>query len=311
MMQGDGTHVPVLLSESVEALAIHPDGIYLDATYGRGGHSDAILRELGSAGRLISLDQDPQAVAEAQVRHGHDPRFSIVHTNFSALTDVCEQLGVAGRINGILLDLGVSSPQLDAAERGFSFTKEGPLDMRMNPQAGVSARQWLAEAELQDMVRVFREYGEERYAPRIARAIIRAREEQPIETTLQLASIVRDAHPRWEKNKHPATRVFQAIRIHVNDELGVLRRVLSDAGDMLVIGGRLSVISFHSLEDRLVKRFIRTGFDVVDHPRHLPPPTESRHPFKAVGKAVFPSEEETARNIRSRSAVLRVAEKCA
>ena len=311
MMQGDGTHVPVLLSESMQALAINSSGVYLDATYGRGGHSDAILRELGPAGRLISLDQDPLAVAEAAARHGDDPRFRIVHTNFSALAEVCGQFGVAGRVNGIFLDLGVSSPQLDAAERGFSFTREGPLDMRMNPEAGVSARQWLADAELDEMVRVFREYGEERYALRIARAIIRARETRAIATTLELAEIVRDAHPRWEKNKHPATRVFQAIRIHVNDELGVLREVLATAGDMLAVGGRLAVISFHSLEDRLVKRFIRTGFDVVHHPRHLPPPTDRQHPFKAVGKPVFPTDEEIARNVRSRSAVLRVAEKWA
>ena len=310
-MQGDGTHVPVLLSESVQALAINSSGIYLDATYGRGGHSDAVLQALGPDGRLISLDQDPVAVAEAKARHGDDARFTIVHTNFSALREVCEQLGVAGRLDGILLDLGVSSPQLDAAERGFSFTREGPLDMRMNPEAGVSARQWLAVAELDEMVRVFREYGEERYAPRIARAIIRAREHQAITTTLELAELVRDAHPRWEKNKHPATRVFQAIRIHVNDELGVLREALSTAGDMLAAGGRLAVISFHSLEDRLVKRFIRSGFDVVDHPRHLPPPDGKQHPFKAVGKPVFPSDDEIARNVRSRSAVLRVAEKWA
>ena len=309
-MQAFGSHVPVLLEEAVSALAIRPDGVYLDATYGRGGHAERIVAGLGENGRLLALDRDPLAFAQASEKFANEPRFSIANNDFSDARVVVSAAGLVGKVSGILVDLGVSSPQLDEAERGFSFTREGPLDMRMDPASGISAGKWLETVELGELIRVFKEYGEERYAPRIARAILAQREIQAIDTTLKLAEIVRDAHPRWEPGKHPATRVFQAIRIHINGEFDALRALLSCAGELLEKGGRLVVISFHSLEDRIVKRFMRSGFDPVVEPRGLPVQTESSHPFKVVTKPVFPGEEELQRNVRARSAVMRVAEKC-
>jgi 16S rRNA (cytosine1402-N4)-methyltransferase len=309
-MQSYGAHVPVLLKEAIDGLAIRVDGLYLDATYGRGGHSCEILKKLGPQGKLLAVDQDPVAVSHAQQRFSSDKRFTIYRANFSSLLALAVEEGFAGQLDGLLLDLGVSSPQLDEADRGFSFAKDGPLDMRMNPDLGESAASWVRRTELNEMKRVFKEYGEERYAGRIAKAIIQYREEKDITTTLQFAEIVKQAHPRWEKGKHPATRVFQAVRIQVNGELDSLKTVLSNAQSLLKLGGRLSVISFHSLEDRMVKRFIRDGFDPIVVPRGLPVITESTHPFRVVSKPVKPSQNEIDVNNRSRSSVLRVAERC-
>lgn len=309
-MQSFGTHVPVLLDEAVNALALEPDGIYLDATYGRGGHAARILSNLSENGRLYALDRDPAAVKQARQKFANEPRFKIFNSDFANVVSVMSEAGLKGEFSGILVDLGVSSPQLDEAERGFSFTRDGPLDMRMDPSSGVSARDWLKTVELGDLIRVFKEFGEERYSPRIARAILSYRESESINTTLRLAEIVKEAHPRWEKGKHPATRVFQAIRIHINGEFDALRALLNGAGELLKKNGRLAVISFHSLEDRMVKRFMRAGFDPVSLPRGLPVHIESSHPFQVVGKPSYPSETEVQENVRARSAVLRVAEKC-
>ena len=310
-MQSFGTHVPVLLHEAVDALAVRADGKYLDATYGRGGHSAEILNRLGEQGRLYALDRDPVAIAQAQEKLGREPRFQVIQTDFASAGSVIQEQGLAGSLDGVLLDLGVSSPQLDDASRGFSFNKDGPLDMRMNTGSGQTAEQWLASAGLNEMIRVFRDYGEERYSPRIARAIIAHLENEAIASTLQLAEIVKVAHPRWERGKHPATRVFQAIRIHINGELDALKSILESSAGMLKTGGKLVVISFHSLEDRVVKRFMRAGFATNDLPRHIPILPENQHPFKVTGKPVYPSDVEINDNKRSRSSVLRVAERCA
>ncbi|RMF14345.1 MAG: 16S rRNA (cytosine(1402)-N(4))-methyltransferase RsmH, partial [Gammaproteobacteria bacterium] len=249
-------HESVLLKEAVDLLQPERGGVFFDGTFGRGGHSRAILQRLPADGRLVATDKDPQAVAEARQLEVEDARFSLHHGSFAEADIILRNAGVA-KLSGALLDLGVSSPQLDQAERGFSFNKDGALDMRMDTTRGMSAAEWIAVAGEEEMTRVFRDYGEERYARRIARAICAAREEAPIERTLQLASIVAEAHPRWEKHKHPATRVFQAIRIHVNNELGDLERALGILFDCLAVGGRLVVISFHSLEDRIAKRFMK------------------------------------------------------
>lgn len=305
-------HLSVLLQPSVEALKIDPAGIYLDGTFGRGGHSRLILAGLGPMGRLIAVDQDPQAVAYAQAQFAGDSRFSIVHGSFARLNDVAQQAGVMGRVNGILLDLGVSSPQLDEAERGFSFTKEGPLDMRMDPTRGESAAVWLAKAEAKEIAGVLKAYGEERHAKRIARAIVEARAERPITTTAQLAELVSRANPSWERGKHPATRSFQAIRIHINGELAAIEQCLDQVLDILVLGGRLAVISFHSLEDRIVKRFMRDQAKGDSFPSGVPVRQDQLQPrLRLVGKAIRPGEEELAANPRARSAVLRVAERLA
>ncbi|MEW8626027.1 MAG: 16S rRNA (cytosine(1402)-N(4))-methyltransferase RsmH [Candidatus Thiodiazotropha sp.] len=304
-------HLSVLLQASVEALKVEPMGIYIDATFGRGGHSRLILEGLGEDGRLIGIDRDPQAVAHGEQLFAQDNRFRMVQENFAMLAEVAEQQGVAGQVNGILLDLGVSSPQLDQAQRGFSFIQDGPLDMRMDPSRGVSAAEWLAKAESREIAQVLKAYGEERHAKRIARAIVEARVEQPIETTGRLAELVSQANPSWEKGKHPATRSFQAIRIFINGELDALRQTLDGVIDVLAPGGRLAVISFHSLEDRIVKRFMREQAKGDPFPPGVPVTDDQRQPrLRLVGKAITPDETETSANPRARSAVLRVAERC-
>jgi 16S rRNA (cytosine1402-N4)-methyltransferase len=303
-------HDSVLLQPSIEALKIDPSGIYIDGTFGRGGHSRQILHALGERGRLLAIDRDPDAVAYARRMFGQDSRFEIVQESFAMLADVSEQAGLMGRVNGILLDLGVSSPQLDEAERGFSFTRDGPLDMRMDPGSGVSAAEWLAQAESREIAEVLKNYGEERHGKRIARAIVEARARAPITTTLELAEIVSRANPSWEKSKHPATRSFQAIRIYINSELDALLRALQSVIDVLAIGGRLAVISFHSLEDRIVKRFMREQAKGDRFPPGVPVTQESLRPrLRLLGKAIRPKEDEVAANPRARSAVLRVAER--
>lgn len=301
----------MLLDESLEHLAIRPDGLYVDGTFGRGGHSRAILDRLGPNGRLLSLDRDPEAVAVGRALAEEDSRFTMEYAEFSRLAELVRRYQYDGRVDGILLDLGVSSPQLDAPERGFSFLQDGPLDMRMNPAAeGPSAAQWLADASDTDIAAVLRDYGEERFARRIARAIVQARAEQPITHTGRLADIVSKANPSWEKGKHPATRSFQAIRIHINKELDEVSSVLQQAVDMLTVGGRLVVISFHSLEDRLVKRFFKAGAKGDDLPRGLPVTADMQRPTLRLMKApVKAAEAELDANPRARSAVLRAAEK--
>lgn len=303
-------HVSVLLSESIDALAIKPDGIYIDATFGRGGHSRAILDQLGPQGRLIAIDKDLEAIKFAEQEFAGDNRFTIVHSSFAQLDAIAAANHVMGKVNGILLDLGVSSPQLDNAERGFSFMQAGPLDMRMNRQQTLSAEQWLNSASEEDIANVLFEYGEERYSRRLAKAIVTQRNIASITTTEQLAEIVKEAHPKWDKHKHPATRTFQAIRIFINDELQDLKQLLQVSIDVLHQGGRLVVISFHSLEDRIVKQFMRLQSQGPELPRHLPV-TQSQTDLrmKRIGKAIKPKNNETESNVRSRSAVLRVAER--
>jgi 16S rRNA (cytosine1402-N4)-methyltransferase len=305
-------HAPVLLGEALEALAVREAGSYLDATLGRGGHAAAILSRLGSTGRLLAMDRDPEAVEAGIRRFGGDPRVVVVRGNFAYLRSVAEEAGFASGFDGILLDLGVSSPQLDDAERGFSFLRDGPLDMRMDPDQGPSAAEWLEHADEADITRVLKEFGEERFARRVARAIVAARGRAPIRRTLQLADIVAGAVPGREPGKHPATRTFQALRIAVNDELGALEAALDQALVALRSGGRLVVISFHSLEDRRVKRFIRRHSQVAEPWRGLPRiPPEARPKLAPVGKAVRADDAQVAANPRARSAVLRAAERLA
>ncbi len=304
-------HLPVLLHEAVDALAIRPDGIYVDATFGRGGHSSLILQRLGADGRLVALDRDPDAIRSAAVVIGDDPRFSIEHASFDALENISVKLGIKGKIDGVLLDLGVSSPQLEDAQRGFSFMHDGPLDMRMNPDDELSAASWLLEASQKEIKQVLSEYGEERFSGRIATAIVAQRQESPLMTTRELAELVEQAVPGKEPGKHPATRTFQAIRIRINQELQQLSAVLEQALSILGPGGRLSVISFHSLEDRIVKRFLRAHSRVDTLPRGVPVMASQLQPpqLNLVGKAVTPSLEEVRGNPRARSSRLRVAEK--
>ena len=303
-------HQTVLLNEAVQALNIHAAGCYVDGTFGRGGHSRLILEQLGSDGQLLAFDKDPLAIATAEKEFSQDSRFSISQTSFAEIEAVVTKLGWKGDVDGVLLDLGVSSPQIDDAARGFSFQNDGPLDMRMNPDQGLSAAQWLADADEADIAKVLKEYGEERFAKRIARAIINAREEQPIETTKQLASIVAAANPKWEKGKDPSTRSFQAIRIFINSELDDLEQCLQQAVNILKPGGRLVVISFHSLEDRIVKHFIRKMEKGDQLPIDLPiMHVEVNSKLKRIGKAVKASEAEVKQNTRSRSAVMRIAER--
>lgn len=305
-------HQPVLLQESLTGLAIKPDGIYVDGTFGRGGHSRAILEKLSEHGRLLAIDKDLEAVAYANEHFSKDQRFKLCHGSFANITEFAREAGVYGQIDGILLDLGVSSPQFDDSERGFSFMKEGPLDMRMNTQQILSAAVFVNNADVDDMIHVFREYGEERFARRIANAIVEERAKAPITTTQEFAEIVKKANPRWEKHKHPATRVFQAVRIHINNELDELKLFLEKSVDVLAVGGRLVIISFHSLEDRLVKQFMRIKEQGVPLPRGLPVRSVSEDKcFKRVGKAIKPSDVEIQHNIRSRSAILRIGEKLA
>jgi len=303
------THVSVLQVEAVQALKVATSGKYVDATYGRGGHSKKIVEQLGETGRLLAIDRDPDAIADAERQFGDDQRFTLVNANFGDIDQVIEQQGWVGEVDGLLLDLGVSSPQLDVAERGFGFSRDGMLDMRMDPTTGVSAERWLADVREEDLVFVLKTYGEERYARRISAAIVAARESAPITRTLQLADIIKAAHPRWERHHHPATRSFQAIRIQVNGELDAIKLALAKAPRLLKKGGRLVVISFHSLEDRLVKRALRKPPPPTDIPRHLPLPETSEHPWRLIGKAQKAGDDEVSSNPRSRSAVMRVAEK--
>jgi len=294
----------------LEALAIDPDGIYLDGTFGRGGHARALLARLGASGRLLALDRDPRAVAVGAVLARGDARFAMEHAPISRMEEVARRYGIFGRVSGLLLDLGVSSPQLDEPDRGFSFSADGPLDMRMNTSEGQTAAEWLGRAEEGEIARVLHEYGEERFARRISRAILRARAQAPIVTTSALARIVACANPRREMGKHPATRTFQAIRIHINRELAELRACLDGVCGLLCTGGRLVVISFHSLEDRIVKRFIRDEARGERFPRGLPVTARETSPrLRPVGKPVRPSSAEVAANPRARSALMRVAER--
>jgi 16S rRNA (cytosine1402-N4)-methyltransferase len=303
-------HVPVLLGPVLDGLDIKSDGCYVDGTFGRGGHSKAILERLGAQGRLIAFDRDPQALAAAPDVLTGDPRFELVGCEFAELATRIEERRLTGRVNGLLLDLGVSSPQLDEGQRGFSFLRDGPLDMRMDPGSGISARDWLRKVEERELKRVLQRYGEERKAARIARAIVAARAEHPVETTGQLADIVAAAAPARGESKHPATRTFQAIRIFINRELEQLEAVLPQAVDVLARGGRLCVISFHSLEDRIVKRFMREASREAPQYRGLPDVPEAFRPtLRVIGKAVTATAQELAANARARSARLRVAER--
>ncbi|KZN51346.1 16S rRNA (cytosine(1402)-N(4))-methyltransferase RsmH [Pseudoalteromonas luteoviolacea] len=310
-MSSELEHISVLMDETLDALDIKSNGIYIDGTFGRGGHSGQILKRLGESGRLQAIDQDPQAIKAAQ-KFAQDSRFSIAHNRFSNIAQVAQEADLTGKVDGILLDIGVSSPQLDDAGRGFSFMKDGPLDMRMNPEAGRSAAQWLAEAELEDMVFVIKKYGEEKFARRIAHKIIETRTETDITTTKQLADLIDEAVPVKDKHKHPATRTFQAIRIYINSELEEIQTALSASLDVLKPGGRLVVISFHSLEDRIVKQFIKKQSKGEAIPRGLPLTDDQINKdltLKAIGKAIKPSDDEIKRNPRARSSVLRIAEK--
>ena len=305
-----GGHVPVLLGPVLEGLAIRTDGCYVDATFGRGGHSSAILEHLGAGGRLIAIDRDPQAIAAAPAALTADPRFELVRSEFAELETCIGERGLTGRIDGLLLDLGVSSPQLDEPARGFSFLRDGPLDMRMDPEAGLSAAQWIQTVDEKSLRHVLKFYGEEKHATRIAREIVRARKEQPIRRTGQLADIVSQAvNPRAQK-RHPATRTFQAIRIFINHELEQLQAVLDQSIQILAPAGRLCVISFHSLEDRMVKRFIRDASTEPKQFRGMPNvPVEHRPKLRGIGRARKASADEIAANPRARSAHLRVAER--
>ena len=305
-------HKPVLLQETLIALNIKPDGCYVDGTFGRGGHSQEIIKLLGEKGKLLAFDKDPQAITTANEIAANDDRLYVKQGSFTQLKQTVEELGWQGKVDGVFLDLGVSSPQLDDAERGFSFRFDGPLDMRMDPNNGQSAAQWLASAEERDIMMVLFDYGEEKFARRIASAIVTAREEQPINTTKRLASIVTAANPSKERNKDPSTRTFQAIRIFINQELEDLKICLKQAVDILAPAGRLAVISFHSLEDRIVKRFIREQCKGDDFPLDLPVQhAQLNQSMKMIGKVIKSGRAELDENPRARSAVMRVAEKLA
>lgn len=302
-------HLPVLLEEAIDALALRSEGIYVDATFGRGGHAREMLKRLGPAGHVLALDRDPQAVKAAREQFAGDSRFEIVRGLFSMLARAVEDRGWTSKIDGVLLDLGVSSPQLDDPRRGFSFRFGGPLDMRMDPESGISAAEWINSADEGEIFRVIRDYGEERFARRITRAICAERARETITTTDRLAQIVAGAVPTREPGQHPATRTFQAIRMHINRELEELRAVLPQALSVLAPGGRLAVISFHSLEDRIVKDFIRHEAKGDRFPPDLPVPAAMLTPrLRKVGKAIRPGPGELQSNPRARSAALRVAE---
>ncbi len=310
----NAAHAPVMLDEVIEALAIKPNGHYVDGTYGRGGHARSILAALDADGRLIVMDRDPQAIADARATLGTDERVTIIHDDYANLKERIAGLDLLERIDGILLDLGVSSPQLDDAQRGFSFQHNGPLDMRMNPEQGESAAEWLQRADEAEIARVLWEFGEERQSRRIARKLVEIRETQSIDDTATLASIISSVVPRTKNHKHPATRSFQAIRIHINEELSQIQQMLETILDVLKVGGRMLVISFHSLEDRLIKRFIKAQSTQPRIPRGLPlrdSEINSVLRLSAIGKAIKAGAAELAVNPRSRSAVLRVAERAA
>ena len=305
-------HTPVLLDEVLAGIAVKAEGRYCDATFGRGGHAAAILEQLGPAGRLCAIDRDPEAIAAGRERFAAEPRLTLIRGSFGQLEERVRSAGWEGGLQGVLLDLGVSSPQLDEASRGFSFMQDGPLDMRMDNESGLSAAQWLARAGEREIADVLFKLGEEKFSRRIARAIVAARAATPIVTTRQLADIVAGAVPTREPGKHPATRTFQAIRIHVNRELEEAGAALPQAVNLLAPGGRLCVISFHSLEDRLVKRFMRReaqGDPLYAELPNVPPHARPR--LQLIGGAVMPGAAEIARNPRARSAVLRVAERIA
>lgn len=305
-------HSTVLLKEAVDGMAIDADGFYIDGTFGRGGHTAELLSRLSDKGSVIAIDKDLDAIAAGKARFVGEDRLTLVHGSFAELAEIVNQANKHGEVSGILLDLGVSSPQLDVAERGFSFLRDGPLDMRMDTSKGLSAAEWLATADEQDIAKVIKEYGEERFARRMAAAIVRERAEKPIERTVQLAKILADAHPAWERGKHPATKAFQAIRIFINRELADLEDLLQQVIDSLAVGGRLVVISFHSLEDRRVKRFIRDQERGIKLPKNLPIPDVDRGVrLVKVGKAIKPAAIEVENNVRARSAVMRIAERVA
>ncbi len=307
-------HRPVLLGEVTDALAIRPDGLYVDGTYGRGGHSREILQRLGEQGRLLVMDRDPQAIAAAEAEHGEDQRVTIIHDEYAQLDNYLERLGWLEQVDGLLLDLGVSSPQLDDAGRGFSFQASGPLDMRMNPEQGQSAADWLMTVDEKEISDVLWRLGEEKFSRRIARRIVEQREQEPLRDTAQLAELIRQCVPAGREKKHPATRSFQAIRIRINRELEQLQQLLDSLFRVLRIGGRVAIISFHSLEDRLVKRFFRKESTAPALPRGLPLRESERdlgQRLRLIGKAIKPSSQETEDNPRARSAVLRVAERIA
>ena len=309
-MTQEYSHQPVLLKEVLAGLSIEPDGVYVDGTFGRGGHAGAILAMLGPEGKLLAMDKDPEAVQSATLQFGRDPRFEIEQGSFTMLGRMVAKQHLQGQVNGLLLDLGVSSPQLDDASRGFSFSADGPLDMRMDSTQGISAAQWLQEADEQQISKVLKTYGEERFSRRIARAIVAARGTQVLQSTAQLAELIAAAVPAHEKHKHPATRSFQAIRIYINHELDDVTAVLEQVPDMLAVKGRMAVISFHSLEDRIVKRFIRDEYRGEQPPQEFPLAGMDYQPrLKPVGRAIRASEEEVAGNPRARSAVLRIAER--
>jgi 16S rRNA (cytosine1402-N4)-methyltransferase len=303
-------HQSVLLEEALESLNIRPSGIYIDATFGRGGHSRAILSKLNEKGQLIAFDQDPEAIAYGREQFADEPRLTIEHCNFNQVASVVEKFGLAGKIDGILMDLGVSSPQLDDAGRGFSFLRSGPLDMRMDTTQGETARQWLARVKSADLINVLKKYGEEKFARRIATAIVERRAEREIADTGDLAEIISNAIPVKEKHKHPATRSFQAIRIFINAELQSIEWGLKDAVSVLAKGGRLSVISFHSLEDRIVKRFMRDISSRPKLPAGLPVmEADIEVPYRLVSKPIVAGAKELQVNPRARSARLRVLER--
>ena len=312
MSQEESGHVTVLLQEAVESLVTDSNGFYIDGTFGRGGHSGLILGGLSEGGRLLAVDKDEQAVAVGSLRFSSDPRFEIIHGSFASLSAWLEERGKMGEVTGLLLDLGVSSPQLDQPERGFSFLHDGPLDMRMDDSVGPTAADWVNAAAEEEIIQVLKEYGEERFARRMAKAILFEREKEPIVTTARLAKIIAEANPAWEKGKHPATRAFQAIRIHINNELRDLDEVLEQALEMLAIGGRLVVISFHSLEDRRVKRFINHHEKGDVLPMGLPVTDDQLNKrLRRLSKAIKAGKTELERNPRARSAIMRVAEKIA
>lgn len=303
-------HVPVLKGPVLKGLNIRPGGCYVDATFGRGGHSEAISELLGPTGRLVAIDRDPQAIAAAPKSLTDDRRFELVRDEIAELEKIVREKNLLGKVDGLLFDLGVSSPQLDQAERGFSFMRDGPLDMRMDPQSGPSAAEWLADVDEKTLKRSLAKNADEKFAGRIARAIVAARSEEAIEQTGQLAAVVSAAVPGGGRRKHPATKTFQAIRMEVNDELKQLEVALPASVRILRAGGRLCVISFHSVEDRIVKRFMRKASRESEQYRGLPSiPAEHMPPLKLIGKAISATSEEISANIRARSARLRIAER--
>jgi len=306
----DYTHTPVLLEEVLTGLNLRPNGFYVDCTFGRGGHSRAILNSLNGHGHLLIIDKDLTAIEHANRLFANDPRVTCIHGSYTKLRGTVDTLKMLGMIDGVLLDLGVSSPQLENPDYGFSFARDGRLDMRMNATVGMSAAEWINTAPRDEIEQVIRVYGEERYAKRITRAIIHSREQENILNTLQLANIVSSAVPTKERNKHPATRTFLAIRIYINNELDELRSVLSQIQEVLRPGGRLVVISFHSLEDRIVKQYMRSASKGDDYPPEIPFLAREISPWLLViNKVIKPNAAEIIRNPRARSAVMRVGEK--